>query len=204
MWTIISAALLTVGTTIVRSDASGERPNLVVVLVDDWGVGYPKFMYNNPDPMSTPAMDELAAGGIILDQAYAHKFCSPSRASLLTGRAGWKHTAAIDNLIPWTRQEGIDLSYKIWPQRLVEEAGYPRIPQIGKYHQGLWRPDYTPVQRGFTSSYGFLSGGEDHFTQGCFNPTKECPCRDLYNDTAPSKEPMGEFNTYRFTRYAVQ
>lgn len=183
--------------------AASKRPNLIMVLVDDWGVGYPKFMYNSPDPMNTPAMDSLAEDGIILDSAYAYRFCSPSRASLLTGRAGWRHTAAIDNLIPWTRQEGVDLRYKMWPQRLVEEAKYPRVPQIGKHHQGLYSPEYTPVQRGFTSSYGFLSGGEDHVNQDCFNPTNKCKCRDLYNNTRPSEEPEGEYNTYRFTRYAV-
>lgn len=34
-------------------------------------------------------------------------------------------------------------------------------------HQGLQTPEYTPVGRGFNNSYGFLQGGEDHWTHWC-------------------------------------
>ena len=38
---------------------------------------------------------------------------------------------------------------------------------IGKWHLGFHRDSYTPVARGFNTSYGFLEGGEDHWTHGC-------------------------------------
>ena len=37
--------------------------------------------------------------------------------------------------------------------------------QVGKWHQGSAYRKWTPVGRGFDQSYGFLGGGEDHFTQ---------------------------------------
>jgi arylsulfatase B len=34
-----------------------------------------------------------------------------------------------------------------------------------QWHLGLYAPQFTPLGRGFNTSYGFLTGGEDHFTQ---------------------------------------
>jgi len=52
------------------------------------------------------------------------------------------------------------------PQRLAS-AGYRSI-HIGKWHQGFFTPDYTPVGRGFHKSVGFLEGGEDHNSSKTF------------------------------------
>ena len=49
------------------------------------------------------------------------------------------------------------------PKRL-KEADYWSI-QIGKWHQGAASFKHTPVGRGFDESFGFLAGGEDHFSQ---------------------------------------
>ena len=66
-----------------------SKPNIIFVLVDDWGiadVGFPAF--RNPD-IKTPNFDMLAKTGVILNRHYVYKYCSPSRASLLmTGRYG--------------------------------------------------------------------------------------------------------------------
>ena len=51
---------------------------------DDLGWG--SLQYNNPQGPRTPAIDALLATSIRLDRAYAYKFCSPSRCSLLSGR----------------------------------------------------------------------------------------------------------------------
>lgn len=181
--------------------AAGQLPNQIIVLVDDWGTGYPSWYRGNPLPLVHPEFDELKNQSVILDAAYTYRFCSPSRASLLTGRAGFRHTAAIDNLIPWTRPDCVDRRYEMWPAAL-KKRGYYSVA-VGKWHQGLGE-SCTPVARGFDESYGFLSGGEDHITQECFNPTKECHCRDLWKNDAASEEPEGTYNTDRFTAYAVR
>ena len=49
------------------------------------------------------------------------------------------------------------------PKRLSEASYYSYA--VGKWHQGSAYREWTPVGRGFDESYGFLGGGEDHFTQ---------------------------------------
>ena len=66
------------------------------------------------------------------------------------------------NFIPSSIPEGIDLGYTMLP-KLLTAAGYVSH-HVGKWHLGFHTPEYTPVGRGFNTSYGFLQGGEDHWT----------------------------------------
>ncbi len=72
---------------------AAERPNIIFILADDLGytdvnayaaritgVGKDKMFYE------TPNIDKLVAGGTAFSQGYAYQLCSPTRASLLTGR----------------------------------------------------------------------------------------------------------------------
>ena len=69
-------------------------PHLVYLLADDAGWNDFGFTRGIEAPVSalvgpqarTPALDALAADGIVLRRAYAYRYCSPSRASLLTKR----------------------------------------------------------------------------------------------------------------------
>ena len=63
----------------------------MLVVVDDLGwndVGFTKKvpLHSGPDVPETPHMDALASDGVTLDHLYTQAFCSPSRASLFTGR----------------------------------------------------------------------------------------------------------------------
>ena len=51
--------------------------------------------------------------------------------------------------------------------RKLKAANYYSY-HIGKWHQGLYTPEYTPVGRGFDESFGFLEGGEDHNSSQTF------------------------------------
>ena len=95
-----------------------------------------------------------------LHPARQYQYCAPTRGSFLTGRLPYKLAATRANLIPWTLLDGIHLDYAMLPAKL-KAAGYTSH-HIGKWHQGLYTPAYTPVGRGFDASYGFLEGGEDH------------------------------------------
>ncbi len=72
--------------------AERPRPNVLVILADD--LGWMDVGFNNPDTFyDTPNLDRLAAEGTVLTSAYAAcPVCSPTRASLMTGR----HPARID------------------------------------------------------------------------------------------------------------
>jgi hypothetical protein len=60
-------------------------PNFVFLLADD--LGWNSIGYENYDLyFATPNLDSLARKGIVMDNYYALEVCTPSRASLLTGR----------------------------------------------------------------------------------------------------------------------
>src|SRR5690606_28691862 len=63
-------------------DVAG-RPNVVVVLLDDMGFG---SLGCYGSEIATPAMDAVASGGALFSNFHATALCSPTRASLLTGR----------------------------------------------------------------------------------------------------------------------
>eukprot|EP00939_MAST-03C_sp_MAST-3C-sp1_P003416 g3416.t1 len=104
--------------------------------------------------------------GLKLTSHYVYKYCAPTRGSLLTGRYPYKLSATRANLIPWTLPDGISLGYSMIPEKL-KAANYTSV-HVGKWHQGLYTPQFTPTGRGFTRSYGFLEGGEDHNTSRTF------------------------------------
>ena len=78
------AALLTViSLSVAVSVPPPVKPNIVFVLVDDWG--FSEVGFRNPK-VKTPNFDDLAKTGLVLNRHYVYMYCSPSRASLLTGR----------------------------------------------------------------------------------------------------------------------
>ena len=124
--------------------ASSPRPHVVMFLVDDngWaGVGY-----NNPY-IVTPTIDALAKEGLTLTRHYTYQYCAPTRGAFLTGRLPYKLAATRANLIPWTLLDGIHLNYSMLPKKLAA-ANYESA-HLGKWHQGVYTPEYTPVGRGF-------------------------------------------------------
>lgn len=74
-----------------------SRPNIVFILADDLGImdtqAYAnKFIGVNKDSMyyETPNIDKLIDEGVSFSQAYANQLCSPTRASILTGKYAGK------------------------------------------------------------------------------------------------------------------
>eukprot|EP00401_Gymnodinium_catenatum_P075292 CAMPEP_0117504208 /NCGR_PEP_ID=MMETSP0784-20121206/24731_1 /TAXON_ID=39447 /ORGANISM="" /LENGTH=568 /DNA_ID=CAMNT_0005299557 /DNA_START=65 /DNA_END=1771 /DNA_ORIENTATION=- len=130
-----------------------------MVLTDDLGWN---TAWNNAD-IHSPSINGLAADGLKLTSHYTYRFCSPTRAAFLTGRSPYKLLNIRHNILPVYRPESTDLRFTMLPKRL-SEAGY-RSYQIGKWHQGFASKEMLPVGRGFDESYGYLAGGEDHFTQ---------------------------------------
>ena len=137
------------------------KPHIVFVLVDDWG--YADVSFRNP-AIYSPNFQMLAKTGLILDRHYVFKYCSPSRASFLTGR--WPHHSHQWNP-PQTGLVGVNINMTLLPAKL-KTAGY-KTHMVGKWHEGFYKSEYLPVNRGFDTSSGFLGGGEDHMDQkvGC-------------------------------------
>ena len=81
--------------------------------------------------MQSPAVDALAADGVILTRMYVYKFCSPTRGAFLTGRLPG-HGVQLSNL-GFTAAVGSNRALTMMPAKL-QQAGY-HSAAIGKWHQ---------------------------------------------------------------------
>ena len=82
---LLSLAVLAIGHAGGKSPAGGSRPNIVLMLADDLGIG-DLGCYGNTT-LATPNIDSLARDGAKMTQYLtAAAICTPSRAALLTGR----------------------------------------------------------------------------------------------------------------------
>lgn len=137
-----------------------EKPNVIVILTDDQGT-LDMGAYGATD-LLTPNMDRLAKSGVRFTQFYAGSaVCSPSRASLLTGKV--PHKAGVP---------GNAGSEKGGPHGLPPEettmaevfkaAGYATA-HIGKWHLG-YIPEKMPNGQGFDYSFGHMGGCIDNFS----------------------------------------
>lgn len=146
------------------SASAAERPNVVVILVDDMGwsdIG----CYGGEVP--TPNLDALAAHGVRFTQFYNTGRCSPTRASLLTGhyphQAGMGH---LDNTVkaghPGFQGKIADTSVTM--AEVLADAGY-FTAMTGKWHLGQ-QHGTPPWKRGFQRSLNLLSGGVHFANQG--------------------------------------
>jgi arylsulfatase len=145
-----------------------EAPNVVVVLLDD--TGFAQLGCYGSD-IDTPNIDALASGGLRLTSFHVTPLCSPTRASLLTGRA--PHAVgmrAVSNFrTGFPNQLGHISNHAATIAEVLHDAGYATFC-VGKWHLAPMEQcsaagpfDQWPLARGFDRFYGFLEGETDQF-----------------------------------------
>jgi arylsulfatase A-like enzyme len=169
--------------TIPVAGPADRLPSILLILVDDLGK-YDISTYG-PNGVATPALDSLACSGVRFESAYStSSVCSPSRASLMTGRYqqrfGFERQPM--NRYPINRMEYwiVDHFVNTEPMQLVSPMSNPGRKEIKKqgipssevllseilskrgYHTGIfgkWHLGYNepflPNRRGFEEQYGF-------------------------------------------------
>lgn len=157
---IISFAVLfviTLGNVSGQSD--DRRPNVIVIYSDDQG--WTDLNAFGGTDLYTPVLDSLGARGVRFTEFYAAaSICSPSRASMLTGRypqrAGLSDNAS-------SKKGVIGMSAQQYTMgELFQDAGY-KTAHIGKWHVG-YTPETMPNAQGFDYSYGFMGGCIDNYS----------------------------------------
>lgn len=140
------------------------RPNVILILADDLGMGDLSF-YNN-GLNDTPNMDNLLKSGVNFRNAYAGSaVCAPSRAALLTGM--WPHRTGCVTLNPDNFPELVRIKKGIPTMAdLFRDNGYA-TGLIGKWHCGR-QEGYYPWNRGFThvESFSLAKDNDDYFKFG--------------------------------------
>lgn len=132
-----------------RTSAADQKPrNVIFILSDDHRYDFMRFVPGSPAFLETPNMDRMARQGAHLSNAFVStSLCSPSRASILTGRYMHNH-GIVDNQRP--APEGT-----IFFPQYLQQAGY-QTAFIGKWHIGHERDDPRP---GFDYWAGFMGQG---------------------------------------------
>jgi arylsulfatase A len=116
-----------------RPEAAARKPNVIVILADDLGIG--DLRATNPkSKIATPALDRLAQEGLVFRDAHTpSSVCTPTRYGLLTGRYNWRSTLARGVLSgtspPLVPPERPTLGH------LLRSTGY-HTAMIGKWHLG--------------------------------------------------------------------
>ncbi len=166
--------LITIGLLWQVSRAADERPHVVLVMTDDQGWGQMGYM-GHPH-LKTPHLDAMADAGLRLDRFYAGASnCSPTRATVLTGRTN-DRTGVHNHGYPLRLQE------KTLAQAL-KGAGY-QTAHFGKWHLNGLRGPGVPILGDDTHSPGGF--GFDHW----LSVTN-------FFDVDPVLSRMGEFEEYQ-------
>ena len=123
-------------------------PNFIVILADD--LGYGDLSCYGQKKYRTPALDQMASEGVKLTQFYVTcPACSPSRASLLTGR--YPTPVGVPAVLGPAADTGLVTSATLI-SNILKDRGY-MTSVIGKWHIGS-KPEYMPLRRGFDEFFG--------------------------------------------------
>jgi arylsulfatase A-like enzyme len=170
------------------------RPNIVFILIDD--MGWMDLGCQGSSFYETPNLDALAMRGMRFTDGYAScPVCSPTRASILTGR--YPATVQITNFI-YGQARGKLLSAPYLDHLPLEETTVATTLGDGGYstwHVGKWHlggEDYWPDKHGFEKNIGGCQWGLPK--QGYFSP---------YGCPTLSDGPEGEYLTDRLTDEAI-
>ena len=148
--------------------AQEERPNIILIMVDD--MGYSDLGCYGGE-IDTPNIDNLAQNGLRYKQFYNAARCCPTRAALMTGiyphQAGMGWMAASDMGTP--EYQGDLNANCVTIAEVLKTADY-KTYMTGKWHLTNDRKvsgkvtDNWPKQRGFDRYFGIIPGGASYFT----------------------------------------
>lgn len=198
--------------------ATKPKPNVILFLVDD--MGWMDTTVNGSKYYETPNMERLAKRAMVFSNAYAQPLCSPTRASILTGKSPLHHGISTpaghspprarelrdkappsDPFIYPITQTYMDPSEYTLAETL-RDAGY-RTAHMGKWHLGLTKPHW-PEQQGFDVAFHAepSAGPPSYFSPYGVQPDGE-PGKSTHVGTI-TDGPPGEYIADRLTDEALK
>jgi arylsulfatase A-like enzyme len=146
-----------------RTDSlfNSYQPNIILIVSDD--LGYGSLGAYGGTQYETPQLDYWAENGMQFTNFYvSNPVCSPSRASILSGRT--PSDAGVQKVLrpaAGSAVKGMDTSFPTFAG-LIRAQGYTTA-LIGKWHLG-YRKEEHPLNRGFDYFKGFLGGAINYLT----------------------------------------
>ena len=147
----LAIAILLASSWLAAPARAADRPNVVIVMTDDQGLG--DFSFTGNPVLKTPHMDALARDSVRLTDFHVSPMCSPTRGQLLTGLAALRNGAT-----------------SVTAGRTFLRPGIPTLPELfgaagyatgifGKWHLGDVYP-HRPIDKGFQESVIHLGWGQ--------------------------------------------
>ncbi len=186
--TLIGILMVSVDATPAPGDSlAGSRPNIVLVMTDDQGMGDLSCMGN--EVLRTPNLDQFYTRSTRFTDFHVSPTCAPTRSAIFSGRHEFRN--GVTHTI--RERERMALSTTTFPQ-LLENAGYA-TGIFGKWHLGD-EDEYQPYNRGFTETFIHGAGGIGQSYEGScadFPPNQRGEGRYfdnaiLHNDTIVQTE----------------
>lgn len=142
-----------------------DSPNIIIILLDDVGFGLPDTFGG---PIHTPTLSRLANDGISYNAFHTTSICSPTRASLLTGRNHQRVGSGTiaERAVDWEGYTGLIPRTSATLAKVLGDYGY-KTAAFGKWHNtpatettAMGPFDLWPTGEGigFDYFYGFLAG----------------------------------------------
>jgi arylsulfatase A-like enzyme len=159
LFRLVALALGFGGITTGLTAASPAKPNIIVILADDYGWGS-LGCYGAAAGVKTPNLDRLAREGRRFTHAYAPgSVCSPTRYALMTGRYYWRTSVKDGEVLPGNAPLHIETN-RMTIASLCKGQGY-RTGGFGKWHLGMGTETHTDWSG--TLKPGPLDIGFDYF-----------------------------------------
>ncbi len=214
--TVPSAGNAAAGSSEVGGSDEG-RPNILLIVSDDIGTDVSSSMYpgmvdelaavygpsghDHPDhglirgrPASTPTLDRLARDGFAFSNVWAHPFCSPTRAAILTGKFGAK-TGVL------SYADALGQGHTSFVRELREQGRYS-TGLFGKWHLAglpgdeIDYPGMKPKEAGFDVFRGNLHAAIATFWEYDYQIQDDATPDDLWRtEAAPSRSLPGIAST---------
>ncbi|MEN8248296.1 MAG: sulfatase-like hydrolase/transferase [Bacteroidota bacterium] len=156
-----------------------KKPNIILLMADDLGWG--DTGYNGNEIIKTPSLDKMAKEGIRFNRFYsASAVCSPTRASVLTGRNPFRTGVFFAN-------QGILRPEEITIPELLKEEGYA-TGHFGKWHLGTLTTKEKDANRGEPGNTKEYNPPVLHGYETAFVTESKVPTWD------PMKKPVERYN----------
>ncbi|PSL17092.1 sulfatase-like hydrolase/transferase [Shimia abyssi] len=167
--TLLSASALATSAALAATDET--RPNILILIADDMGFSDVGAFGSEID---TPAIDQLAADGMLFTNFHVGASCSPTRTMLISGVDN--HLAGLGNMLEIQADnqfgkpgyEGHLNDKVVAMPRLLRDAGYHTY-MTGKWHLGT-EPGTIAYDRGFEKSFMLGESGADNWIEQPYAP----------------------------------
>lgn len=154
--------------SLIAASAWAKKPNIVLIMADDFGIGNVNAYGASKEHLRTPNLNRLAEDGMMFTSANTPgSICSPTRYGLLTGRYAWRGPLPF-GVVNVDDPMVIETDRKTMP-KYFQELGYATA-QVGKWHLGysnrkpvVWTEKLTPGPNdvGFDYHFGLPQNLDD-------------------------------------------